>query len=272
MTPAPADHLNLVIAGAARSATTSLKHALAEHPQIAFLGRPDLVVDGADVGLPFAASTLARSAAGDDPALYRTIARRVAGRVAWIGTKQPYFMVHPHIPLNLAAQIPDVRVLFILRDPVAATHSLFWHQHRHGQVSGTLEEAVDHALAAAHALGDPERRDAWPAAADPRDMLIERMQYAEHIARYFRCLPREQIHVVAFERFRDDPAASLAGVIEFLDLDPTFRSTRLDTPRNASPTDTPPLAPETRTRLESILGPSKRRLRAMLGWPDDLWA
>ncbi len=83
---APADRLNLIIAGGQRCGTTSLKRSLAVHPEIGFIGERDLTVDGRYVGYPFTHHSLALAERDGTEAVYRAMASRLAGSVRYIAT------------------------------------------------------------------------------------------------------------------------------------------------------------------------------------------
>jgi hypothetical protein len=267
------DHLNLLLCGAQRCGTSSLKHYLSEHPEIGFVNETDLTVDGRYYGYPFASPTIAEARVGEDPETYRAISRRLGGKKAYIATKQPYFMVHPHVPFNLREHIPDVRLLFVLRNPVDAAYSAYRNGLSKGRRTGSFEEAIKASRDAAALVSDPSQRGSWSSFfRDPEQvpLLIDRGFYYQQLIRFYCCLPEEQILVLRFDEFTGDTPAAMRRILGFLGLEPDFAFERTSEVKNAAPTKQP-IEPETRAMLQEIYADSNRKLLRFLGWPEDLW-
>lgn len=266
--------LNLLLCGAQRSGTTSLKYYLEEHPEIGFVGEGNTEVDGVRIGFPFASPILAKSILGEDPSVYERICQRHAGKKAYIATKQPYFMVYPQVPFNLRDQLPDVKLLFILRNPVEAVYSTYRKRIRDGKAEGkSFEDFLKTGAEEAEVLNDPRNRGSWPGLLrDPERLpfAVDRGFYYQQIRRFYMLLRREQILVLRFDRFAQDPAGTMRRVLEFLELDPDFEFTRLGEVKNSAPQEAP-MATETRKHLQDLFAASNRRLFDLLGWPPDLW-
>lgn len=273
MSASKTDRLNLLLCGGQRCGTSSLKHYLSEHPEIGFLNDTDLDVDGTHYGYPFASPILGVAAAGESPDVYRAISRRLAGKKAHIATKQPYFMVHPHVPLNLREHLPDARLLFVLRNPVDAAYSAFRNGRSKGRRSGTFEEAIQLSLDEGREVAHPDRRAGWSKFfrdPDQIPLLVDRGFYYKQIIRFYRCLREEQILVLRFDEFTRDTRATMRRVLEFLDLDPAFDFSSINEVKNAAPLEKP-MAPETRAALRELYRESNQKLLRLLGWPADLW-
>ena len=81
-----------------------------------------------------------------------------------------------------------------------------------------------------------------------------------------RLFPREQVHVVFWERFREDPAKLSSDIARFLEIDPDA----MNPP--ALNDEMPPLARETRERLRAFYAPFDRALAGLLDGSDLPWA
>ena len=272
-----AARLNLLICGAMRSGTTSLKAYLSEHPEIGFVDGEDIVVcdrHNRYTGYyPFASPSLAQSQIGDDPAVYERISARLAGQTAYIADKRAYFMFFPHIPFNLREQLPDVKLIFILRNPVEIAYSAFWYGERKSSGSQTFEEYLAESMARIGEVSSSFRRNEWldhfrPGSELP--VLVERGLYYHQIIRFYRLFKEEQILVLRFDLLKERPAAVMQRVLHFLDLDADFQCPNLGRIHNASP-ERPPMDPRIRARLQEIYAESNRRLLSFLVWPPSLW-
>ena len=267
------DQLNLLLCGAQRSGTSSLRAYLESHPEIGFLDDEDLVIDGDDVGYPFASPVIANSRLGDDPDTYRKISARLSGRHRYIAAKHPYFMVQPQVPLNIARQLPDARLLFVLRNPIEAAYSAYRNGLAGGRRSGSFEENIKLSLEAGAEDGSQSRRGKWLkhfANPDWLPLLVDRGFYHDYLLRFHAVIDPAKIHVIRFEDLTRDTAGTMAKVLEFLELDPSHSFRKLDKVHNSSPS-IEPMNGDTRAFLEDIYRDSNQKLFEMLGWDDNSW-
>jgi len=119
---------SFLIVGAQRCGTTSMYKTLSQHPMVL----PAVLHKGAhyvDTGY------------GHGPAWYgghsplRVTARRAApaqGRLPITGESSPYYMFHPLAGPRIAADLPDVKLLALLRDPVERAYSAHAHETARG--------------------------------------------------------------------------------------------------------------------------------------------
>ena len=103
--------------------------------------------------------------------------------------------------------MPDLKVIFLLRDPAGRAWSHARHNWRHGEAnfSGNrphLEQITD-------ADWRENFYHPWPSISG---------DYLGQIRRWRAFFPREQIHVGFFEHFVSNPRKFLADVFEFLGI------------------------------------------------------
>ncbi len=267
------DTLNLLICGAQRSGTTSLKHYLEEHPEISFLGENDLYYEGKYVSYPFCTPFYSKASIGEDPDVYREISKKHCGKAAYIGTKWPYFMLFPHIACNIRLHLPDAKLLFILRNPVDALYSSYWHAKSKNGSPYSFDERIERALSLAETLWTPQNRGQWPkllAETDNDCWWLERGCYYQQIVNFYNLFRPEQILVLQFEEMIHTPSDAMKRVLGFLGLDQSFSFKGLGKKMNASP-PYQPMSPETRKKLAGFYADSNRKLCGLLGWPEGLW-
>lgn len=63
-----------------------------------------------------------------------------AGRVC--GEATPFYLLHPHVPPRVARDLPDVKLVAMLREPVARTYSSWQHSCRKGLEDLSFAEAL----------------------------------------------------------------------------------------------------------------------------------
>ena len=108
--------------------------------------------------------------------------------------------------------IPDVKLIFLMRDPVARAWSHAKHNHRYREANfraytGDIETVSDHAWR-------ENFRHPWPLLSG---------DYLGQLRRWLSVFPREQIFVDLYERIGTDPLGLLSRIFEFVGV-----STKVD--------------------------------------------
>jgi hypothetical protein len=119
---------------------------------------------------------------------------------------------------RIKAKRPDAKIIIMLRDPVEQMYS--YHAVRRRNASEDLD--FEAALAA-----EADRRAGRRLPRLARNVKMYQYRavasYTDQVARYFDAFGRENVHVIIFDDFVRDPAASYRATLEFLGVDPDFR-------------------------------------------------
>ena len=210
---------SFLICGGQRCGTTSLYRALSQHPVVmkAVLHKGVHYFDTSyDRGMSWykAHFPLNRNA--------EKIAERY-GFAAQTFESSPYYMYHPQAVARIARDLPQAKLLVLVRDPVERAYS----QHHH-EVARGFESERDFggalALEAARLHRQEERLAEDPAYysfAHQHHAYRARGEYARYLSVMAQHIGRERIHVVESERFFADPEPVYDEVCEFLGL-PTY--------------------------------------------------
>jgi hypothetical protein len=192
--------------------------------------------------------------------------RRNPGEIT--GESSPYYLFHPRAPQRVAADLPGVKLIVILRNPVDRAFS----HHNHEVALGFEQLSFEDALAAepVRLAGEEERL-----LADPRYSsfphrhyaYLERSRYAGQLERWFRHFDRDRFLVLDSEELFVEPAATVAAAQRFLGLRPEVPGDL--SPRNAR--SYAPIAPPTRERLRNRFAADNERLYELVG-RDFGWA
>jgi hypothetical protein len=176
----------------------------------------------------------------------------------------PYYMFHPLAAERIARDLPGVKVIVLLRDPVERAYSAHAHELARGFETEDFETAL--ALEESRLEGEVERLVADPGYRSPSHQhhaYVQRGRYVEHLERLEGIFGRERMHVVDSHRFFTEPEPVYDGVLEFLGLPhtgyPAFER------HNARPRS--PLPDDVRLRLEEHFAPYDERLAQWLGRP-----
>lgn len=189
---------NFIVGGAIKGGTTSLNYYLKQHPDV-FMSRfkeprffayePDNPDHVEGHGLRFPIRTIEEYAALFDEA---TTERA-------IGETSPHYLRSPQAPQLIKDTIPDVRLIFSLRDPVRRAYSSYWHRVRLGLEDRPVEEVlVDGDQAVAHGL------------------------YYATLQDWYAHFDKQQVMIVLFDDLVRDALGTFADICRFLEIDDTF--------------------------------------------------
>ena len=142
-------------------------------------------------------------------------------RPGWLvtGEASPYYMFHPLAVDRIARELPDARLIAVLRDPIARA----WSHHQYEVAAGTEDLPFDVALAR-----EPERLDGeeermrrepgYESFEHRHHAYLQRGHYAEQLDALYQRFPAEQVLVLQSESLFADPNSQLARVWDFLGL------------------------------------------------------
>lgn len=244
----------LIIPGAMKAGTTSLFRYLEGHPQLAPAPRKEVHYFDR------------RFHRGADWYRRQFTHRRRCGAAghAIACESSPYYMFEPRVPGRIRDLVPDVKLVFLLRDPVERAFSHYHNNRRLGR------EPLDFlsALAAEddRTLAEEERLLADPAHVSmPHRHYSYRRRglYAEQLLRWHRFFPQEQMLVVDSARLFAAPADVVADVLRFVGLD-AWQPRSFAAKNEGRHDKAMPAA--ARHRLEAFFAPHEERLRRLIGW------
>jgi hypothetical protein len=248
-----------LVAGAQRCGTTSLFRALAGHPAVV---GPVRYPEVHYFDLSHAKGNAWYARHFPTMAAVRAREGRV-GEPVQVGESTPYYLFHPLAPARMAAALPGVKVLVLLRDPVRRAISAHGHEVRHGFETEPLDRAL--ALEDERIAGERERLVADPTArsvAWQHHAYVSRGRYVDQLASLFGAVGRDNVLVIDSYDLFAQPADVLDDVLSFLGLS-SSASVRLGH-HNAG---TPPDVPAQLVRwIRARLADDDVRLVDLLGW------
>ena len=177
----------------------------------------------------------------------------------------PYYMYHPQVAARIARDLPEVKLIVLVRDPVERAYS----QHAH-EVARGFERERD--FSSALAL-EPARlhRQEDRLATDPAYYSFDhqhhayraRGEYARYLMGITRHVARERVHVLESERFFTEPEQVYDEVLAFLNLPLNLGRPAFER-HNARPRTTD-MDPRIRRDLTAHFTPHDEALQAWLG-------
>ncbi len=125
--------------------------------------------------------------------------------------KTPGYFHHPEAPARARSQVPDAKLLLIVRDPVRRALSDY-NQFR----TRNLDRGRDYPTFESLILTEDGRVDA---AYPP----LQRSIYHQHLSKWLDSYSKDQIHVVDGDKFITSPWTELALVENFLEVPPVIQ-------------------------------------------------
>lgn len=190
---------NLFVIGASKSGSSALHAYLKPHPDICMSSEkePCFFVDQTELGTAW--PIMARQPCSHDWDAYLDLWRG-GEKARYRGEGSVYYSQAPHrggVPARIAAACPDARIIYTVREPVTRAIGHYWQRFKEFQEVLPPEAAV--------------RLN--PIYRDTSDYALQLRAYLDHF-------DATRIHVVIAEDLRINRRQVLAGVLEWLGLEP----------------------------------------------------
>jgi hypothetical protein len=185
---------NFLVIGAGKSGTTSLYRYLAQHSDVFMSPVKEtnwFAYEGQGDSLRYPIRT--RDA-------YERLFEGVAAERA-VGEASPQYLKSTVAAERIAAALPGVRLVALLRHPVDRAYSSYLHSLRDALERRGVEEALQ-----------------------PGSRYVELGLYHPQLSRYFERFDRSRIKVILYDDLAADPAAVMRDLYAFLGVDESFPS------------------------------------------------
>lgn len=245
---------DFIIGGAPRSGTTWLYALLDRHPAI-YMAKPIkpepkfFLVDSLyERGLAHYAETW--------------FGKVPPGAVA--GEKSTDYLESAQAAARIARDLPRVKLIFTLREPVARAYSNYCWTRMNGLEHESFERALELEEDRERTL--PER---WKFTRP--FSYFSRGLYADMLEPYVSRFAREQMLILNFDDLVSSPADTAVRVHEFLGVEPRQGDAEGLGVINSATKDESGIAPDVRERLAERYRESNRRLSDLLGPSFHIW-
>jgi len=178
--------INFIGIGAQKSGTSWVYACLYEHPdiyapvkEIHFFSRPRF-----EKGIAWYESHFSKC---------------VAGKVC--GEFSTSYLYAPEAALRIKAAYPEVKLIAILRDPIARAYSQYGNSLKSGEIS--MDSSFESFVAM-------------------EASCLEQGKYMEQLERYYKVFPREQLLVLIYEDIARDPLAFIQRVYRHIGVSDSF--------------------------------------------------
>jgi tetratricopeptide (TPR) repeat protein len=168
------------------------------------------------------------------------------------------YLAHPAAAQRIAAAMPDMKLILLLRDPVARAYSHYWMWVRMGLETRSWETVVDTELEAFPACP-------LEAVGEPMTVFFEQGAVLPHLKRWLSHFPKEQLLILRTTELARDMPGTLRRVCAFLGLPPFAPSPA----KRENEGHYPPMAPEIEQRLRAWFAPHQQALEDFLTHLDE---
>ncbi len=209
-------HLDFLIIGAQKCATTTLFELLKRHPHVQMPLEKEV---------PF--FTDAGRTEEDWNAYSRTHFGHEDERI-W-GKATPQYMCDPLAAERIHRMMPSLKLVAILRDPIERTWSHYQMGKRRATETKSFEAAIDpllapESLANNRALPVPDHLQGYESESS---FYVAWSEYGRILQRYLDLFGPQQILVLYMEDLERDPEGTMDQLLTFIGLAPGFRPTGL---------------------------------------------
>ncbi|KUO96439.1 sulfotransferase family protein [Ferroacidibacillus organovorans] len=207
---------NFLIVGAAKSGTSSLDRYLAQHPEIYiptkkeahFYSIPDFPERFTGPGDEGMNDETIRQRA-DYEALFDARTDEPA-----VGESSVFYLYYPGTAARIYADNPEMKIIIVLREPVARAYSAYMHLIRDARETLSFEDSL--------AAEEERKKKGF----EPMWLYRDLGRYSEQIERYLDVFGAERLHVMLFDEFTKQSKHYVRGVFRFLGVD---EHARIDT-------------------------------------------
>ena len=191
---------NFIICGTQKGGTTALYYYLKEHPEIFMSSKKE--VHFFDLNWHKGIKWYEKQFRGSD-------------RAKAIGEASPLYMYLEEVPERIHEVLPDVKLIFILRNPVDRAYSHYWHEVKNGYEKLSFEEAIN---------VEKERLSNGGIISIRHYSYLDRGKYIEQIRRFKKYFSKDQMLILFTEELRENPEKVMKTLFEFLEVDSNFKS------------------------------------------------
>lgn len=212
---------DFLIIGAGKSGTTSLYYHLKAHPQVfvpevketnffALAGEKLLNPDEDPDEMNYYPWSVTQWEEYQN-LFSKAKAAQVKGEVS------PMYLYHPNAVSNIQKYAPNAKLIAILRQPAERLYSRYQHLARDNRKP---TENFEDALIPGNIW--------WK-----RNDLVQEGFFYNHLSKYYKAFPENQIKVFLYEELRDNPSMVMKSIYQFIGVDENFKP-ELKTQYNAS--------------------------------------
>lgn len=230
---------NFLIIGATKAGTTSIHNYLGQHPEIFVCPHKETNFFAQDSATCFLGDAI--NTQEDYEREFESVKNEKV-----IGETSPAYLAVPTAPEKIHGLIPHAKLIAILRDPAERAYSHYLMRRRQKrEFRSSFEQCLNEDDI------DPERS------------YKSRGFYGEQLERYRKFFRKDQILVLLYEDFVENPEKMLQKIFTFLEVDPAFAPDMSERYNTNPPSEA--LSPELRKKLIELYRSDIKKLEILIG-------
>lgn len=128
-----------------------------------------------------------------------------------------YYMFHPHAPQRIIRDLPEVKVVAMVRDPVERAYSAYQHEYARGYETESFARALElETQRVEPELARMRSDDTYESSVYRHQAYRRRGHYADQLQVFVDALGPTKVHVIESERFFSTPESEYTRLLEFL--------------------------------------------------------
>jgi hypothetical protein len=178
------------------------------------------------------------------------------------GEASPSYVFHPLVPQRIKESLPNIKLIILLRNPVARAYSHYQGNLRRGHENKSFEEAIE--LEQSRLEGEKEAIIAdqyYPMYKYLVYSYLARGVYIDQIKNWLQSFPREQILILRSEDLFSNPQGVYSQVLHYLGL-PDWQLSSFEIVNYGRYKE---MASETEIKLRQYFNPYNQELYSFLG-------
>jgi len=183
---------NLLIIGAMKCGTTSLHNYLNLHPEIYMTQEKELDY--------FIEKKNYKKGLNWYKSKFNSKNSKILGESSPNYTKYPLFK---DVPKNIFNLIPDIKMIYIVRDPITRLISHYKHNYTLGREKTSFEQCFNRL--------------------EKNNYIYSSMYYLQ-LSKYLKYFKKDNIYILDSENLLNNPVSTLKSIFDYLDVDRNFVS------------------------------------------------
>lgn len=201
---------NFLIVGAAKSGTTSLYAYLKQHPDIFMPEWKELSFFTGDTFTPLHKAK--------KPQYYYSVFAKAKNEAA-VGEASTSYLYDEAAAGIIKEKLGNIKIIIVLRDPVAMSYSLYNHQLRkEGETIESFEDALKKEESRRTNAEFRKKCYGWHA----NYYYYHRALYYNQVKRYLDTFGKDKVLIILFQELTGETLRVVQGVYRFLGVDDTF--------------------------------------------------
>lgn len=191
---------NFIIGGVPRGGTTSLFYYLGQHPEVYVCSNKEprfFLSDLKDTEIEKLTGKITVRTIAEYESLFAGATDEKA-----IGEATPMYIYYPQAIRRIKETLPDVKLIFTLRDPIDRAYSSYWNAHRRNGL-GFNPIPIDKVLT-------------------ETNIQVLRGRYYHYLSNWYAEFAPSQIKIVLFDDLKKDALSVFREICQFLGIDDQF--------------------------------------------------